>query len=534
MSKLVLTISNNKSLQNSISNALVQEQNGFCTHELSTTQELIESFKRIKPSIVIIDFELGEQAVIETVCILNSLNGTKTPLIVTFPKSKNSEIDTILNAGIDDFINFESIPSLLPQRINICIYRSIELTKHVERSKQFSNISLAASQAGSSLLIIDKSGSIVWVNEGFEMLYECNLDDFSDKFGENVFESHLNPRTAESMRKCAQDGEYVVYESLWFTKSNKRKNIQTSLTPIYNSNGEFSKIIAIETDITDLKMAEEALSEKHDNLLTTMEHLEDANHLLDEQRKEIEKQKVNLEEEKNKSETLLLNILPEVVAHQLKKKGFVKPKKYNEVSVMFADFVGFTSLLGAYDNIEEFLSVLSFYFETFEEITTKRYIEKIKTIGDCYMCVGGVPQANRSHPLDTILAALEIQKFVEEKAKIDEANKKPVWRLRIGIHTGSVMAGVIGRKKFAYDIWGNAVNIASRVESNGTPGMIRISESTYEKVKDFFDFGKLIEIDAKNIGLLNTFIVNRILPEFSEDEKGYIPNAAFRKALAKY
>jgi class 3 adenylate cyclase len=366
------------------------------------------------------------------------------------------------------------------------------------------------------------------------MLYECKLDDFRKKFGENVFESHLNPRTAESMRKCAQDGEYVVYESLWFTKSNKRKNIQTSLTPIYNSNGEFSKIIAIETDITDLKMAEEALSEKHDNLLTTMEHLEDANHLLDEQRKEIEKQKVNLEEEKNKSETLLLNILPEVVAHQLKKKGFVKPKKYNEVSVMFADFVGFTSLLGAYDNIEEFLSVLSFYFETFEEITTKRYIEKIKTIGDCYMCVGGVPQANKSHPLDTILAALEIQKFVEEKAKIDEANKKPVWRLRIGIHTGSVMAGVIGKKKFAYDIWGNAVNIASRVESNGTPGMVRVSESTYEKVKDFFDFGKLIEIDAKNIGLLNTFIVNRILPEFSEDEDGYIPNAAFRKALARY
>ncbi|MDD3891768.1 MAG: PAS domain S-box protein, partial [Bacteroidales bacterium] len=294
MSKLVLTISNNKSLQNSISNALVQEQNGFCTHELSTTQELIESFKRIKPSIVIIDFELGVQAVIETICILNSLNDSKTPLIVTFPKSKNTEIDSIINAGIDDFIDFESIPSLLPQRINICIYRNIELAKHVERSKQFSDISLAASQAGSSLLIIDQSGSIVWVNEGFEMLYECNLDDFRKKFGENVFESHLNPRTAESMRRCAKNGEYVVYESLWFTKSNKRKNIQTSLTPIYNSSGGFSKIIAIETDITDLKMAEEALSEKHDNLLTTMEHLEDANKLLDEQRKEIEKQKGNL------------------------------------------------------------------------------------------------------------------------------------------------------------------------------------------------------------------------------------------------
>ncbi|MDD2278414.1 MAG: adenylate/guanylate cyclase domain-containing protein, partial [Bacteroidales bacterium] len=161
-------------------------------------------------------------------------------------------------------------------------------------------------------------------------------------------------------------------------------------------------------------------------------------------------------------------------------------------------------------------------------------IEKIKTIGDCYMCVGGLPQLNRSHPLDTVLAGLEIQKFIEEKAKIDEANQRPIWRLRIGIHTGSVMAGIIGKKKFAYDIWGDAVNIASRVESNGTAGKVRVSETTHEKVEAFFDFEKVIEINAKNMGHLNTFQVKRIKPEFSEDEDGYIPNAAFKKIIAQY
>ncbi|HDP54423.1 MAG TPA: adenylate/guanylate cyclase domain-containing protein, partial [Bacteroidetes bacterium] len=191
-------------------------------------------------------------------------------------------------------------------------------------------------------------------------------------------------------------------------------------------------------------------------------------------------------------------------------------------------------LSNAYENIEEFLAALSFYFETFDEITTKRFIEKIKTIGDCYMCVGGLPQKNNSHPFDTVLAALEIQKFAEEKASIDRANGKPVWRLRIGIHTGSVMAGVIGKKKFAYDIWGDTVNIASRVETNGQAGMVSISESTYEKVKEYFDFEEMVQIEAKNIGILNTYFVKRILPKYSEDEKGYLPNAEFRKALAKY
>jgi class 3 adenylate cyclase len=281
-------------------------------------------------------------------------------------------------------------------------------------------------------------------------------------------------------------------------------------------------------------MAEEALNDKHDNLLSAMEHLEAANQLLDDQRHEIELQKISLEEEKNKSDALLLNILPEVAAHQLKKKGFVKPKKYNEVSVLFADFVNFSSLSVAYETIEEFLAALSYFFETFDEITTKRFIEKIKTIGDCYMCVGGVPQGNKSHPFDTVLAALEMQKFVEDKARIDQANGKPVWRIRVGIHSGSVMAGVIGKKKFAYDVWGDTVNVASRMESKGEAGKVNVSETTYNAIQNFFKCTYRGKVLAKNIGEINMYFVERILPDYSDDEEGYTPNALFRKELAKY
>jgi PAS domain S-box-containing protein len=537
MKHKVIAISNNNEFLEYAKSSLTLEfddiiVNGMLISDFKSIDEISNSEK---PNIIIVDCKIGNKLIIEAFSLKElSINKKHIPILVAIDSEDMCQIETLLNVGIDDFIEIPVQPHILRGRVLMCIQRIKEVNKLIEKSEQLNDISLAASRAGSSLLIIDKNGEISWVNEGFELLYECNLEDFKGKFGKNLFDSHTNPRTAESMRKCIENGEYVVYESVWYTDSNKRKNIQTSLTPIYDSLGNFSKIIAIETDITDLKMVEEALNDKHDNLLSTMEHLEEANQLLDEQRKEIEIQKQSLEEEKNKSDALLLNILPEVAAHQLKKKGYVKPKKFSEVSVLFADFVNFSNLSVSYETIEDFLASLSFYFEAFDEITTKRFIEKIKTIGDCYMCVGGVPQINKSHPFDTVLAALEIQKLAEDKAKIDQANGKPVWRLRIGIHSGSVMAGVIGKKKFAYDIWGDTVNVASRMETKGEAGKVNISETTYNSVKDYFLCRYRGKVEAKNIGEINMYFVERILPEYSEDEDGYVPNAAFKKALAKY
>jgi PAS domain S-box-containing protein len=504
--------------------------------ECPEVPNLSDTISQYPVDAIILDLDIGHKRITDIIFSLSQIHLVKRiPIILAVKQDLNLDLDFISKADFDDFIEYPIYNSdNLASRIILAIHRRSAINSLIEKSEQFKDISLAASKAGSSLIIIDKNGEIVWVNEGFEHLYECNLDEFTQKFGKNVFKSQLNGHTVEAMTRCAEQGENVVYESIWFTNDNKRKNIQTSLTPIFDLTGKISKIIAIETDITDIKMAEEALNDKHDNLLSAMEHLEAANQLLDDQRHEIELQKISLEEEKNKSDALLLNILPEVAAHQLKKKGFVKPKKYNEVSVLFADFVNFSSLSVAYETIEEFLAALSYFFETFDEITTKRFIEKIKTIGDCYMCVGGVPQGNKSHPFDTVLAALEMQKFVEDKARIDQANGKPVWRIRVGIHSGSVMAGVIGKKKFAYDVWGDTVNVASRMESKGEAGKVNVSETTYNAIQNFFKCTYRGKVLAKNIGEINMYFVERILPDYSDDEEGYTPNALFRKELAKY
>ena len=441
---------------------------------------------------------------------------------------------SLFHAGIDDFINYPFTKKELLYRVNIGIQRGNILEKLRKQSVQFGDVSLAANSAGNSILIIDDTGQIIWVNGGFERLYECKLSEFTRIFGNNLFDPTINKTTYKAMMQCKESGDYVVYDNVWETPSGKVKNIQTTLTPIFDDAGKFSKIVVMESDISELMEIEKALEEKHDHLLTLNEHLEDANILLDEQRNEIEVQKRSVEVEKAKSEELLRNILPWEVARSLQKKGSYKPKKFKEVTILFADFVDFSKVSSTYEDVEMLLNVLSCYFEAFDEITSTRFIEKIKTIGDCYMCVGGLPRTNRSHPFDIVLAALQMQKFVRQKAVEDQENGRKIWSMRIGVHTGSVIAGVIGKWKFAYDIWGADVNIASRLESSGEPGAINISESTYKIIKDYFNCIYRGKIAAKNIGEINMYFVDRILPEYSEDVEGYEPNAAFRKIVASF
>lgn len=531
----IIAIYQSKELLTSLEQAFSVAHDDFVFHGFCCDTGIVNLVQDHRPDLVLLDANAYGGNIVESIVSFKQIQQTQSvPIIAIVDFSQNHTIQSLFHSGVDDFLSFPFSPKELTGRIVVNIQRARLLEKLRQQSEQFSDISLAASRAGSSLIIIDKDGYISWVNEGFERLYECNLDEFNEKFGKNIFNSTFNSHTADAMKRCRENGEYVTYDSVWITKDNERKNIQTSLTPIYDALGQFSKIIAIETDITDLKMAEEALADKHDNLLSTMEHLEQANSMLDDQRREIEQQKGSLEEEKAKTDALLLNILPFEVARQLTKKGVATPKKFKEVSVLFADFVGFSNVSVAFEDINEFIRVLGFYFESFDEITSARFIEKIKTIGDCYMCVGGVPRQNHSHAFDTVLAALEIQRFVEDIAKTDQHDGRPVWRLRIGIHTGSVVAGVIGKKKFAYDVWGDTVNVASRMETAGEAGKVNISETTYQYVKDYFLCTYRGKVPAKNIGEINMYFVERILPKFSEDDRGVTPNAEFRKVLASY
>ncbi len=220
----------------------------------------------------------------------------------------------------------------------------------------------------------------------------------------------------------------------------------------------------------------------------------------------IRKTKKIIEEERDRSDNLLLNILPEETAAELKANGMVKAKKYGAVTVLFTDFKGFTSYSEKLSP-EALVETVGFYFSKFDAIIEKHGLEKIKTIGDAYMCVGGLHHNKEDHAHRMVLAAFEIAEFVEA-TKNDVAASERSFDIRIGINTGPVVAGVVGTKKFAYDIWGDTVNVASRMESMSEPGKINISENTYAFVKDAYTCEYRGEIEVKNRGAMKMYFVN--------------------------
>jgi len=215
-----------------------------------------------------------------------------------------------------------------------------------------------------------------------------------------------------------------------------------------------------------------------------------------------------IENERNRSEKLLLNILPKETANELKLNGKVKAKRFESVTVLFTDFKGFTNYAEQLSP-EVLVETIGSYFSKFDEIMEKYGLEKIKTVGDAYMCAGGLPFPTENHAFKMISAAFEIVDFVNQ-AKNTAVNQG--FDIRIGINTGPVVAGVVGTKKFAYDIWGDTVNIASRMESNSAPGKINISENTYALIKEKCACEYRGEIEVKNRGRLKMYFVNRITP----------------------
>ena len=222
----------------------------------------------------------------------------------------------------------------------------------------------------------------------------------------------------------------------------------------------------------------------------------------------LAKVKVNkiLDKQKEEIENLLLNILPRKIAKELRLNGAATPRNYESVSVLFTDFKDFTKISTKLTS-DELVQELNDYFVAFDSIVEKYNLEKIKTIGDSYMCAGGLPSKNETHPLDTINAALEMQKYMIQKNKLNEAKGKDTWGLRIGIHSGPILAGVVGKKKYAYDIWGSTVNVASRMETAGEVGKVNISEATFNLVKDKFQCHHRGKVSAKNVGEIDMYFV---------------------------
>lgn len=222
-----------------------------------------------------------------------------------------------------------------------------------------------------------------------------------------------------------------------------------------------------------------------------------------------EKNKI-IAEEKKRSDELLLNILPAEVMHELKASGKTQARNYAKATVLFADIKDFTTISEQLTP-EELIEALDTYFERFDKVIEKYDIEKIKTIGDAYVCAGGVPTKSENNPDIVVKAALE---FIEEINKLKAERTKsglPTFEFRMGIHTGQLVAGVIGIRKFAYDIWGDTVNMAARMQQSGEPNKVNISGSTYALVKDKFSCIYRGKIEAKNKGEIEMYFVEKAL-----------------------
>lgn len=413
------------------------------------------------------------------------------PVVLITNEISSDQLREYYAIGISDFIFKPVNVDELFVRLNSIKKRDQYLNKLYRENELLNNLSLVAKSTANAVVIFYPEGKIEWVNEGFKNMYGYTLQEYLEKHRHEIF-SPDSRKLNRAIEGFQEENKSISFEHEIITSDDERKWVQTMLTPIYNEQGYLIKIVAVESDITALH------------------------------------------EEKKKTDELLLNILPYEIAEQLKRKGQAKSRKYRTVTVLFADFENFTGLTRVYST-KELISELNLYVKKFDEIIDKHYIEKIKTIGDAYMCAGGLPLKNKSNPFDVTLAGLEIQKYIRDLSAEKQATGEEPWELRLGIHTGEVMAGVIGSKKFAYDIWGNTVNTASRMEETGEIGKVNISGKTYEFIKDYFDCSYRGKIKVKNISEeIDMYFVNRLKPEYSEDKEGIYPNAVFRKILARY
>ena len=239
--------------------------------------------------------------------------------------------------------------------------------------------------------------------------------------------------------------------------------------------------------------------------------------------KELDQARIEAASDKARPEELLDAVLPAAIADELRKNGKVQPKYTRSATILFADFQGFT-LLAERAEPAALVGLLDQYFTAFDGIVARYGLEKLKTIGDAYMAVGGVLGSDRRHPIDACLAALEMQATVARIKLRSEKMRLPALELRIGIHTGPVISGVVGNRRFSFDIWGDAVNAASFMEAHSLPGRINISETVAGHVKALFELEPRGSIEAKHERAYEMYFLNRLRKEFSRDAMHGLPN----------
>lgn len=410
---------------------------------------------------------------------------------------KQTEIEILLNLGSLNYIRENYSKSLSYYQKSLKMAEDFKSPQPISNSKislgniffKHHKIKKAIQYCQEGLSIADKLGSIPLKKEACECLYKSYKKDNNNVLALNFYEKSL-----------------VFKDSLQSVEtSNKMMDMEFQNKQLLDSISYVKK-----EHIIQLKHKEEVqIKEKQRNaIIISLGFILVLAIGLWSRLNFVKKSREALKVEKERSEKLLLNILPEEIAHELKEKGAVNARDFNLVTVLFSDFKSFTQTAEKMTP-QELVEEINVCFKAFDLISDKYKIEKIKTIGDSYMVAGGIPIPEGNFIANTVYAALEMQEFMENRKLENTFYGKPAFEMRIGIHAGPIVAGIVGLKKFQYDVWGDTVNTASRIESNGTVGRVNISETLYQLLKqdDSFVFSYRGNIHAKGKGNINMYYI---------------------------
>ena len=471
--------------------------------------------------LVLLDWQMPDMSGLEAMKLIKRKD-RMIPVIIVTGLIDSKDLSYALNNGANDYIKKPIDKIEFRARIRSALMLRDSMLEIQNKNRKIESqiydlnkLSLIIKQTDNSVLIFNPDGEVEWANEGFHKMYGYTLDEYVKLYGSNISTLSSNPSISIHIADMLENKRSVDYVTSCRVRSGKVKWIQTALTPIFDGT-RIEKIIAIETDITKQKLYE----------LQLVKQNEEAQHLMD----DLRRANKTIDLERQKTRGILLNMMPEEMVEELMGVGYAGPRSFSAATIMFTDFKGFSK---SCENLtpKQIVYNLDFFFSTFDDIIERHVIEKIKTIGDAYMCVGGLPIRNRTHPIDVVMAALEIKYFMATYLRDNPDLGLPDWQLRIGVHTGPLVAGMVGKKKLAYDIWGDAVNVASRMESAGVPGLINISADTYERVKEYFLCTPRGSISIKNHHNVDMYFLDRFKPEYSKDEEGYFPNDKFKTIL---
>ncbi len=526
-----ILLADNDKITHRIVSEYLSDISDYALHSAFDGQQALEIAKKQNPDIIIADVDLPLIDGFELITKIRNQLHRRIPFLLSYTDYDADLVEEALRNGITDIIKkpFERLEFLARIKAAISYFKLLQET-HIQREQinshedELNKLSLIVKKTANAVVILNTNGDIEWVNEGFTQIYGYTLDELIKRYGKNLRDIATEPDLSwRKFEEVLTTRQSVSYVNRFLHPSGQLKWLQTTLTPIFEGN-EIDKIVAIETDITREKKAEITLKRQKEELERLTRELQEKNEMLENQWK-------LLQEERSKVDGMLENFLPKYVIRNLMQYGYAKPRNYKKATVMFADFKDFTP---ACKNLtpDQIVDYLNFFFTRFDEIVVDHYIEKIKTIGDAYMCVGGVPVRNRSHPFDVVLAALKFQYFLSHLDLFDPEKKYPRWELRIGIHTGPLVAGIVGKIKFAYDVWGDTVNTAQRLQTACEPGRVNISATTYSAIKDYFICEPRGLIEVKHGGKIDMYYVKGLKPEYAADETGVFPNEEFKKFYA--